>query len=201
MAPARPLSLKASKLLIQLFRLCWLAPVKVAEDERIVRAIYSPFHVDKHDRLKHQAYHPTPKTDEISVMRLEYMGATLCRRKARSFENPAKKKEYSGFAVLRAATVCSHGMQIVDSRRYFCGHADIRLMMEELANRESDEPLSPEVGKRLKDLKERLVKASTFISDPHPRACNLKSHQFLSKIEGQVNLVGDERPVGTELPS
>jgi hypothetical protein len=183
--PVHPLSRKASKLLNQLFKICWLVPVNVAEDERIIRAIYSPFHVDKHNRLKHQAYDPTPKTDEVSVMRMEHMGASLCRRKAQSFENLPKKKEYRGLAVLKASPLELHGMRILDSRRHFCGHADIHLMIEELATREGGEPLSPEVGKKFKDLKEALVKASTFVTDPQPQLNNRRSRRFISKVEKQ----------------
>lgn len=58
-------------------------------------------------------------------------------------------------------------------------------MMEELVNREGDEPLSPEIGKRFKDLKDRLLKASTFVSDPQSRVKNRRSRQFLSKVENQ----------------
>jgi hypothetical protein len=183
--PARPLSRKASKLLNKLFGLCWLVPANVADDERVVRAIYSPFHVDKNNRLKHQAYDPTPHTDEISTMRMEHMGASLCRHKARSFQNPAKNKKYRGLAVLSVTSIKSHGMTMIDSRKYFCGHADIRLMMAELINREEDEPLPPEVGKRFKELKDRLLKASTFVSDPQPDADNRRSRVFLSRLEDQ----------------
>lgn len=154
----------------QLFRLCWLVPLPVADDERIVRAIYSPYHLDtKKNRLKRQAYDPTPATDEISVMRIEYMGPSSCRRKAQSLENPAKKKEYRGFAVLRVDTVRSSGMEVIDSRIEFCGHADIKLLMEELHKREPNEPLPPEATKSLKDLQERLLSGSTYVGDPSPR--------------------------------
>lgn len=179
--PARPLSRKASALLNQLFKCCWLVPVTVAEDERIIRAIYSPYHVDKHNKLKHQAYDPTPGTDEISAMRLEHMGAPFCRRRAKSFENP--RKTLAGLAVLKVATIVSKGMRVVDSRHWFCGHADIRLIIDELVNRQSGEPLSPEVGKRLKDLKEQLVKSSTFFSDPNPAQENRRNRDFLERVE------------------
>src|SRR5271154_4104737 len=109
--PAHPLARKASKLLNRFFNVCWLVPVNVAEDERIIRAIYSPFHVGKNNKLKHQAYDPTPQTDEISVMRMEHMGAPHCRRKAQLFENLTKKKEYHGLAVLKVAAVHLSGMQ------------------------------------------------------------------------------------------
>jgi hypothetical protein len=79
-------------------------------------------------------------------MRLEYMGARPCKRKARSFENPTHKKVYRGFAVLRTSVLRSDGMEIVDSRRHYCGHADIKFLMDELKTMEPGEPLAPEVG-------------------------------------------------------
>jgi hypothetical protein len=154
----------------------------VENDERLVRAIYSPYHVDKHSRPKHQAYDPTPGTDEVSTMRLEHMGAGLCRAKARSFQNP--KKVLAGLAVLRVETVKLLGMGVVDSRRHFCGHADIRFLIAELAVAKKGEPPPPEVGKRLKDLKERLVKSSTFFSEAHPNRPNWRNRDFLSRVEG-----------------
>ncbi len=162
LAMARGLSRTASKLLHLLFKLCWLMPVHVSDDERILRAIYSPYHV-KNNKLKHQAFDPTPGTDEVSVMRFEYMGVGLCRRKAKSLGNP--KKAYYGFAVLRTGVVRTSAMDVVDSRRHFCGHADIKLLM---LKPEPNEPPPPEAGKRLKDLKDALLHASNYVPDPNP---------------------------------
>jgi hypothetical protein len=144
-------------------------PVHVSDDERIVRAIYSPYHLDKKNNLKHQAYNPTPKTDEISVMRFEHMGARLCKRKAKCFENPAQRKVYRGFAVLKTSVVRTSDMGVVDSRRHYCGHADIKFLMQELQTLEPNEPLPAEAGKKFKDLKDSLLHASNYITDPNPQ--------------------------------
>ncbi len=164
----------ASKFLNPLFSLCWLVPITVADDERILRAIYSPYHVNRHNKLKHQAYNPTPKTDEISVMRLEYMGARFCKQKAKSFENPANRKEFRGFAVINVGRVRKGdkgNMDVVDSRRHFCGHADIKLLIEELnADREPQEPPSAETTKRLSDLQDALLAACDYFPDPNPNS-------------------------------
>lgn len=179
--PPHHLSRKTSKLLNRLAGICWFVPIEVEHDERIIRAIYSPYHVDKHNRLKHQAYDPTPGTDEVSTMRLEHMGVPLCRSKAKSFQNPTKL--LAGLAVLRVEAVVSEGMGVVDSRRHFCGHADIRFLITELANLKKGEPPSPEVGKRLKDLKNKLVESSTFFNDPRPEAPNRENQDFLTRVE------------------
>lgn len=161
---ARNLSRIASRFLNHLFDVCWLMPIHVSDGERIVRAIYSPYHV-KNNQLKHQAYDPTPRTDEISVMRIEHMGARLCKRRAKSFENPAHKKIYRGFAVLRTSSVRARSMDVIDSRRHYNGHADIKLLMEELYLLEPNEPPSAEMGKKLKDLKDALLGASNYVPD------------------------------------
>ena len=166
---ARTLLRIVSKCWNQLFNLPCCIPLNVSGDERILRAIYSPFHVDKNNRLKTGAYNPTPKTDELSIMRFEYLGTRLCKRKARSFENPKHKKEYRGFAVLRVSRVRNAEMEVVDSRRHYCGHGDIKLLMEQLRGREPHEPLPPEVGKQLEDLKRRLLTASKYVQDPDPQ--------------------------------
>lgn len=157
------------RLLNQRFKLCWLVPRRVSNHERIVRAIFSPYHVDSKRRLKHSAYDPTPKTDEISIMRLDYMGSSLCKRKAQSFENLAKKKEYRGLAVLNVGAVRNIEMAVGDSREHFCGHGDIKFLIEELRHREPGEPLSAEANKRFKDLKDMLVSVSNYVPDPDPR--------------------------------
>jgi len=175
---ARSLLRTASRFLNPLFSLCSLVPVHAADDERILRAIYSPYHV-KNNRLKHQAYDPTPGTDEISTMRFEYMGARFCKKKAKSFEDPANKKEYRGFAVLKVGRIRNAGMQVLDSRRWYCGHADIKLQMAELTQqRQPQEPLSPQAGKQLKDLKDALLQASNYLPDPDARGDKWKGGKF-----------------------
>ena len=88
-------------------------------------------------------------------------------------------------AVLNVRTVRAKEMEVIDSRQEFCGHTDIKLMVNELINREKGEPLPPEIGKRVKDLKDILVKASTFVHDPIPSATNKNSRKFLSQIENK----------------
>ena len=160
---------EAFKLLNRLFNVCWLIPRQVDDGERIVRAIYSPYHLDKKKRrITREAYEPTPSTDEVSIMRLEHMGTFFCKRKARSFEHSHKK--YQGFAVLRTSAVRASDMDVSDSRQHYCGHGEIRLMVEELRGREPQEPLPPQLGKRVKELKDRLKDSSHYVADPFPNS-------------------------------
>lgn len=179
--PPPRLSRRLSRLLNEFFKICWLVPSDVGEDERIIRAIYSPYHIDKHNKLKHQAYDPTPRTDEISTMRLEHMGAPFCRLRAKSMENP--DKVLRGLAVLNVSAIVSNGMQVVDSRQQYCGHADIKLLIAEVANRRHGEPLPPIVGKKFKDLKEQLLKCSTLYIDPNTSDRNQDISRYLERVE------------------
>lgn len=159
----------ASVFLNQFCSLCWLIPYQVADDERIVRAIYSPVHLDKKlTRLRSSAYDPPPGTDELSVMRLEYLGTRASKKHARRIENPKKNRTYRGFAVLRVKKIRDFNMSVDDSRQYYSGHADIRLMLDALKNRQANEPLSAADGKRLKDLKDYLLASSRYVPDPKP---------------------------------
>lgn len=153
-------------------------PVRVADDERILRAIYSPYHLDKKNNLKHQAYDPTPQTDEVSVMRLEHMGSRLCKRKAKSLENAAQSKVYRGFAVLKTRSVRASQMDVTDSRKNYSGHADIRFLMDELKTREPGEPLAPEAQKRFKDMKAALLLASNYVPDPNPHTVSWQGRRL-----------------------
>ena len=60
-------------------------------------------------------------------------------------------------------------MEVVDSRPQYCGHADIKFLMEELKTMEPNEPLAPEALKRFKDLKNALLGASNYLPDPNPQ--------------------------------
>jgi hypothetical protein len=155
------------RLLNQFCKLCWLVPRLVSSDERIVRAIYSPYHYDlKKKRLKPAAYNPSVNTYDVSVMRIEYIGEDLCKQKALSFENPSADKKYQGFSVLRVERVRSTSMDVIDSRESFCGHADIKLQIADINSKlEPNEPPSAIDGERLKKLKEALLEASKFFPD------------------------------------
>lgn len=58
----------------------------------IVRGICSPYHVSSKGKLKPEAYDPTPETDEVSVMRADYLGVDGCKEKAKALENQEKGK-------------------------------------------------------------------------------------------------------------
>ena len=56
-------------------------PKNIGDDENITRGICSPYHVKSNGRLRPEAYDPTPKTDEVSVMRSDLMGPHRCKKR------------------------------------------------------------------------------------------------------------------------
>jgi len=102
-------------------------------------------------------------------MRCEYLGVQFCKQKALAIENPAARKNYSGFAVLAVRAVRRCGLDVVDSRAKpnYCGHADIKLVLGEAID--PQEPLSAIAGERLLELKKMLVGVSNYTPDPNPR--------------------------------
>jgi hypothetical protein len=142
-------------------------PEEVSDKEVIVRGVCSPHHL-KDGKLVVAAYHPTPETDEVSVMRHDYMGSDACKAKAKELENPVKNKVYEGLAVLSARQIRSTDCEIKDSRQIYPGHADIKVGI--IVPR--GEPLPPEVAKVLLDRKRALLRLTNYFPDPDPQATN-----------------------------
>jgi hypothetical protein len=139
-------------------------PEDVSDKEVIVRGICSPHHL-KNGQMVVAAYHPTPETDEVSVMRHDYMGSDVCKAKAKELENPAKNKVYEGLAVLSAAQIRLTDCEIKDSRHVYQGHADIKMGI--IVPR--GEPPPPEDAKLLLDRKRRLLRLTNYFRDPEPQ--------------------------------
>jgi hypothetical protein len=140
-----------SVLLNQLYSSCLLIPVEVADDERIVRAVFSPMNI-KNNQIKRNFYEPPIPTDELSVMRLEYLGAKASKTRAKKIQNPPKGRTYHGFAAFSVGKIRVDDISVADSRNQFCGPA-----------------LD---GKRLKELQDHLIACSKFYPDLNPARTN-----------------------------
>jgi len=153
-------------------------PSEIDDNEVIVRAIFSPYHVDsRNNKLKPEAFDPTPGTDEISVMRSSILGAQWCKRKARKFENPAAKKTFRGFAVLSVRAVRAEKFCVVDSRKdNYLGHADIK---SGLISPPKGVARHPEELARFRDHRKKLLQLSTYRPDPLPAHRCWKGEQLI----------------------
>jgi hypothetical protein len=130
-------------------------PIDIDDSEEIVRGIFSPYHINKNGTLKLQAFQPSHGTDEVSVMRLNWMGLDLCKRKAKEMErlNAKPPKTLITLACLSTEKVRKGGLEVLDSRKHFDGHADIKLGIIVPGR----EPLPPEQIIRLNEKIEYLI--------------------------------------------
>jgi hypothetical protein len=102
---------------------------------------------------------------EVSVMRVDWIGANMCKRHAQALENIEQKKFYKGLAVLSAEQIRQSGASVVDSREVFEGHADIRHRIIAPAKGEPFSP--PEKQKELYDRCSALADLANYYPDPH----------------------------------
>jgi hypothetical protein len=142
-----------------------LWPRDIADDEAIARGICSPYHVKK-GKLQPNTYNPPYDTDEVSVMRVNWIGADACKQRAKELENPAENKVYKGLAVLSARQIWDNGAAVVDTREVFEGHADIRHGITP----SKGEPPPPEELKALRDRTKALANLAKYYPDPDPAA-------------------------------
>ncbi len=137
-------------------------PVPVADEERVIRGICTPYHVDSSGKLKPQAFEAPYENDKLSVMRGEYLSAHECKRRAQLLTRPGKL--YRGVAVLRVRRVRAIGPDVVDSRAIYLGHADIVLPHK----RPKQEPPGAGIVKLLRDQGKALAKTASYYADPNP---------------------------------
>ena len=77
----------------------------LGEDEKLVRTIFSPFHIDKRNptKLTPSAFRPPSGIDEVSVNRLSYITANACKRHGKSMNSDFKT--FFGLSTIRYTDV------------------------------------------------------------------------------------------------
>jgi hypothetical protein len=103
-----------------------ILPVDITDDEKLARAVFHPFHINKKNKLKSAAFKAPSGRRDVSVNRLTALTANECKQKAKEIENKPQKI-YQGFAIIEVGKVRELGSDVIDSREapnYF-GHADI----------------------------------------------------------------------------
>jgi hypothetical protein len=137
-------------------------PVEIADKEKIVRAIKVPSHVNRSSKLKPAAFRSAPGTDEVSVMRHDFLGTECSRTKAKTIG----KEAYVGLAVIRASQIREIGSSVTDSRVEFWGHAHIShgIIVER------DEPLQSALNMQLTERCRAIARAATYHPDPEPNS-------------------------------
>jgi hypothetical protein len=142
-------------------------PLEIDDAEIIVRGVCSPYHY-KRGKLTKNAYLPPPGTDETSTMRASWIGAHACRHHALLLENSAQNKNYVGLAVLSAKQIRHVVDDVIDSRKQFRGHADIKFGFSPPSE---GEPQPPEEMKRTRDKANKLRQLASFYADPNSDPC------------------------------
>ena len=140
-------------------------PSEIAVEEAIARGICSRYHV-KRGKLKPDAYWPPYDSDEVSVMRVSWIGADACKRHAKDLEDPEEGKIYKGLAILSARQIRQSGATLIDTREVFQGHADI---CHGIVPRRG-EPLPADQLKTLRDRVKTLATLANYYPDPDPAA-------------------------------
>ena len=143
-------------------------PIEIKNDENIVRAICSPFHIKNGIQLKHQAFRPPAGSDEVSVMRPDWIRADACKIHAKNISNLNSNppKQYEGLAVISAEKIRDTKAEVIDSRHLFQGHADIKHGCEFAIKK--GEPEDPKVLEKLNERNKRLAEMANYHRDPNP---------------------------------
>lgn len=82
-----------------------LIPDILGEDEKLVRIIFSPFHINKKNptKLTPNAFRPPSGIDEVSVNRLSYTTANACKQHGKNMNSDFKA--FFGLATIRYTDV------------------------------------------------------------------------------------------------
>jgi hypothetical protein len=133
-----------------------LIPDILGEDEKLVRIIFSPFHIDKKNptKLTPNAFRPPAGIDEVSVNRLSYTTADACKQHGQSINSNVKA--FFGLATIRYSDVlASRAFARVSKLEENAAHADIYfgLILQK------GEPAPAEINNALKEL---VTKARYF---------------------------------------
>lgn len=125
---------------------------KITDNEKIVRVIFSPYHLNKKKtRLKANAFRSPYNVDEVSVTRLNFTNPTFCKKQGLKMTNENKK--YFGLGVLNAieiheAKAFIKSSPIIPDNPF---HADIYYGYIQ----KKGEPLPPEINSIIKELTDR----------------------------------------------
>ena len=140
-------------------------PKIIADNEKIIRAIYSPINLHKNKQgLNNNFYRPPADSNEVSVNRFDFTDVGFLKTLAKRFQNPEHRRVYFGFAILDAFDIRTDELEVVYSPltepvvNPF--HADI--VFEHTVKR--GEQLPAEVSYKIK----QLTQKARFYEDPQP---------------------------------
>lgn len=128
-----------------------------------------PQHLNgKRTAVRLAAFRSPPGKDEVSVIRHRYRGTDFCKLKGKqaAAKNENKNVSYAGLAVVTVRQILDSSAKIADSRRVFCGHADISYGII----RPRDEPFDSATNLKLDEIIRKLVSVTVYYPDPDPNS-------------------------------
>jgi len=140
-------------------------PSEIADNEKLLRNIFSPFNVDeKKLTLKTNTFRPPSGTDEISVNRLNYTSIDFCRNLAFENNSGSNLRKFFGFALITKVAVIENfatvaASPIIDKNPF---HADIKIGYVMV----SGEQPPAEIAERIS----KLTKKAILYVDPNPQS-------------------------------
>lgn len=143
-------------------RLRIIIPQLIANDEKIVRSIFSPINLSKDlTTLKPNAFKPPADLDEVSVNRLNYTTSHHCKSLSKSIENPLNERKYFGLALLYASEIRDFNAEVIYTpKEYNTFHADIKIGYCVIRGEQLPSEIQYKVNK--------LTKAARLFKDPNP---------------------------------
>ena len=148
-------------------------PPKVDDGEKILRSIFSPMNLSSDFKsLKPNAFRPPGGYDEISVNRLDFTTPNFCKSISKEMENPEKKRNYFGFALLYANQIFEHDFDVVytpnENNKF---HSDIKIGHIVEAGKE----LPAEVNYKIK----KLAASAKLFEDTKPNSSTWEGDEII----------------------
>lgn len=138
-------------------------PTEVSDDEPIVRVAKNPYHLNKsRTKLTPAAFKAPNGCREVSVIRWRYTFSDSARLKA--IVKEIGGQAYAGIAHLTADDCRRSGVEVVDSREQFRGHADLLFAEADPPH----EPLEGDIADQSAAIRRKLADVSEYLADPEP---------------------------------
>lgn len=149
----------------------------ITPEERVVRIIFHPFHIQNNGKLKRGAFLPPHNSNEVSVQRLLLFSSNSCKREGQRMasehnKKQSKRKEYVGLGLLYVCSILESDVDIEKApSKKSDGHANI-LFKDKLIRHE---PTPPQMIKAIN----RLLKRCKYYHDPDPNSTEWEGGELI----------------------
>lgn len=149
-------------------------PKLIENDEKIARSIFSPANFNKNGSINANTFKSKAGEDEVSVNRLSYASADICKKLSKKIEQPSNRRKYFGIAVLKANEIRNLDADVIYSpiltplEKINIYHSDIIVgyIKQKVKSGEQGIPLPAEISYKIK----QLTKNARLYKDPNPNS-------------------------------